>query len=97
MNRKREREVLGGAATTGKSGESCETVLHKHHKDSQEGQHEIVSAGDVGGSYRHRFPISCCPVRGAPKDVFVISPSAFSHHGKDSSEAEGKGTAACLW
>lgn len=42
----------------GKSGKSCETVLHKKHKDRQEAQHEIVSVSDVGGRYRHRFPIS---------------------------------------
>lgn len=35
----------------GKSGGTCETVLHKNHKDSQEGQHEIVSEGDARGTY----------------------------------------------
>lgn len=54
---------------TGNSGESYETVLPKNHKDSQEGQHEIVSVGDAGGRYGHRFPISSCPVRGVTKGV----------------------------
>lgn len=73
----REKEKFCGvrdAVMTGKSGESCETVLHKSHKDSREGQHEIVSAGDVGGIYGHRFPISSCPVRDAPKGTFVTPP-----------------------
>lgn len=60
------------AVMIGKSRESCETVFHKNHKDSQEGQHAVVSVDDVGGRYRYRFPISCCTVRGTPK-VFQAS------------------------
>lgn len=46
----------------------------KNHKNSQGGQHEIVSVDDVGGRYGHRFPMSCCPVRGAPKSIVVMPP-----------------------
>lgn len=52
MEREKEKfwEVRGGIMI-GKSGGTSETVLHKNHKDSQEGQHEIVSEGDARGTY----------------------------------------------
>lgn len=57
----------------GKSGGSCEAVLHKNHKDIQEGQHEIAVGGCCQRNIQHRFPISRCPVSSGPKGVFIMS------------------------
>lgn len=59
---------------TGKVENLARQSSIKNHKNSQGGQHEIVSVGDVGGRYGYRFPISCCPVRDAPKNIFVMPP-----------------------
>lgn len=59
---------------TGKLENPARQSSIKNHRNSQRGQHEIESVGDVGGRYRYRFPTSCSPVRDGPKNIFVMPP-----------------------